>query len=199
MTVGFILEGGPSSPDKRVFKLLAERLRPGTEVAIIPLGPKQTLISRCGEVTAMLFEKGCSCVIIVWDLYPAWGVHGSKPCLKKDRDAINESLAAAGVTSSKVHLVCIHKMLEAWLLADEKALSAVLTKLRNHKITVPRVRRPEDPVKPKNVLSQIFGTLGGTKFQAYVHAEPIINEVKDLKKLDRCKSFTYFRLKLADC
>src|SRR5258707_6739078 len=75
MIVGFILEGGPSGPDKRVCELLVERLRPGTEVLSVTLGPKQNLISQCGEVASTLFQKGCDCIIIVWDLYPAWGVH----------------------------------------------------------------------------------------------------------------------------
>ena len=34
MTVGFILEGGPSGPDKMVFTLLVQRLRPGAKVGI---------------------------------------------------------------------------------------------------------------------------------------------------------------------
>lgn len=143
MTVGFILEGGPSGPDKGVHELLAKKLRPGTKVMSVPLGPKQILISQCGDVAATLFQKGCDCVIIVWDLYPAWGVHGAKPCLRNDRENIRKSLAAAAVPSSKVHLVCIHKMLEAWLLADERAISAVLSRLKKKKITVPRIKRPK--------------------------------------------------------
>ena len=107
MIVGFILEGGPSGPDKRVCELLVERLRPGTEVLGVTLGPKQTLISQCGEVASTLFQKGCDCVLIVWDLYPAWGVHGAKPCLKRDREGISKSLDDAGVPSSRVHLVCV--------------------------------------------------------------------------------------------
>jgi hypothetical protein len=196
MTVGFILEGGP---DRVVCELLAKKLRPGTKVMSVPLGPKQILISQCGDVAATLFQKGCDCVIIVWDLYPAWGMHGSKPCLRNDRDNIRKSLAAAAVTSSKVHLVCIHKMLEAWLLADERAISAFLSRLKKKKITVPRIKRPEDPNNPKKVLRQLFGKHAGYEFQAHVHAESIIKEVRDFKRLDQCKSFAYFRVKLANC
>src|SRR5258708_26333726 len=199
MTVGFILEGGPSGPDKVVCELLAKKLRPGTKVMSVPLGPKQNLITQCGGVAATLFQKGCDCVIIVWDLCPAWGVHGAKPCLSRDREGISKSLTDAGVPSSRVHLVCIHKMLEAWLLADERAISDFLSKMRKRKITVPRVKRPEDPAKPKKLLSQIFGQYAGCQFQAHIHAESIIKEVRDFKRLDQCRSFAYFRLKLADC
>jgi len=200
MTVGFILEGGPSGPDQMVFKILLQRLRPGSKVICVTLGPKPNLISQSGEVTATLFQKGCDCVIIVWDLYPAWGMRGpKKPCLKKDREDIRKSLSAAAVTSSRVHLVCIHKMLEAWLLADERAISAFLSKLKKKTVSVPRTKRPEDPIKPKKLLGQIFEEHAGSKFQAHIHAESIIKEVKDFKRLEQCKSFTYFRLKLADC
>jgi hypothetical protein len=200
MIVGLILEGGPSGPDKMVCELLVQRLRPGSQVTSVTLGPKPSLISQSGKVTATLFQNGCDCVIIVWDLYPAWSIQGSKkPCLKKDREAIRKSLTAAAVTSSRVHLVCIHKMLEAWLLADEKAISACLSKLKKKIVSVPRTKRPEDPVKPKIVLGQIFEEYAGAEFQAHIHAASIIKEVKDFKRLDQCKSFAYFRLKLADC
>jgi hypothetical protein len=169
MTVGLILEGGPSGPDKMVCELLVQRLRPGSTVTSVTLGPKPNLISKSGEVTSTLFQKGCECVIIVWDLYPAWGMHGTKkPCLKNDREAIMNSLSAAAVTSSRVHLVCIHKMLEAWLLADEKAISACLSKLKKKAVSVPRTKRPEDPIKPKKVLGQIFEEYAGAEFQAHI-------------------------------
>lgn len=196
MKVGLILEG---EPDKAVCKLLIERLQPGTEVVPLPLGPKQKLIAQCGKVAATLFKTGCDCVIILWDLYPAWGAHGAKPCLKRDREGINKSLTDAAVSSPRVHLVCIHKMLESWLLADERALSEFLSKLKKTRITVPRIKRPEDPIKPKTVLSQIARKYANYQFQAHIDAELIMKEVKDFKRLAQCKSFAYFRLKLADC
>lgn len=200
MTVGFILEGGPSGPDQMVFKILLQRLRPGSKVICVPLGAKPNLISKSGDVTATLFRRGCDCVIIVWDLYPAWDTHSSKkPCLKNDREAIGRSLTAAAVDSSRVHLVCIHKMLECWLLADEKAISACLSKLTKKTVSVPRTKRPEDAIKPKKLLSKIFQEYARSEFQSHVHAESIIKEVKDFKRLQQCTSFAYFRLKLTDC
>lgn len=200
MTVGLILEGGPSGPDKIVFELLTQRLRPGSKVTSVTLGSKPNLIAQSGRVTATLFEQGCECVIIIWDLYPAWGMHTSrKPCLKSDLEAIRSSLSSAAVASLQVHLVCIHKMLESWLLADEKAISACLSRLKKKTVTVPRTKRPEDPIKPKVVLSQIFEKYAGCEFQSHIHAELIIKEVEDFKRLQQCTSFAYFRKKLAKC
>jgi hypothetical protein len=199
MTIGLILECSPAGPDKKVCEALVKQIRPDTDVVSITLEGKHNLISDCGATAAELLKVGCDCVIIIWDLYPAWGIHRSEPCLKKDRDAIQESLSEALVTSSRVHLVCIHKMLESWLLADERAISAALSKITKKTINVPRVRRSEDPKKPKNVLRQMFGTHARRPYQAHIHAEAIVKEVKDFKRLNKCGSFLYFRAKLAAC
>lgn len=199
MRVGLILECRPAGPDQKVLERLVELSRPEAEVISVTLIEKRNLISQCGHAASILLQKGCECVIIVWDLYPAWGVQGAEPCLKKDREDIRESLDGAGVDSSKVHLVCIHKMLEAWLLADEKAISTMLSKLTKKTISVPRVRRPEDPKNPKKVLSQIFRTWAKAQYQAHIHAESIVNEVVHFKRLRQCKSLCYFLDRLAEC
>lgn len=58
-----------------------------------------------------------------------------------------ESLAQAGVTSSQVYLVCIEEELEAWLLADGRAISLVLSK-PTHPVKIKDTKNPERSKNP---------------------------------------------------
>jgi hypothetical protein len=93
--------------------------------------------------------------------------------------------------------VCIHNMLEAWLLADERAISAVLTKIARRTVSVTKVKKPESERKPKKLLSRIFSAY--RQYQGHIHAELIVKEMKDFDRLERCESFAYFLLKLNLC
>lgn len=173
------------------------RLRPDTEVVSVTLRNKEWLVPQCGQAAAILLNQGCERVIIVWDLYPGWGIRGAKPCLKNDRDGILKSLEDAGVDLLDVHLVCIHKMLEAWILADERAIATVISKIAKKEIRVPKAKRPESEVKPKKLLTKIFSE-HGHDYNSYIHDEMIIKEIRDFKRLKGCKSFAYFHLQVAD-
>ena len=45
-----------------------------------------------GLVAAQLLRDGCACVLIVWDLRPAWPDMRSKPC--RNIDAVPEEIVA---------------------------------------------------------------------------------------------------------
>ena len=153
MKVGMIFECGPKGADKKVCEYLAKRIRPDLEIKSETLNDKPNLIAECGTVAAELLEDGYERVVIVWDLYPAWR-REMKPCRKEDRDGIMDSLTSAGVELDKVALVCIEEELEAWLLADNRAISAVLSK-PHRKVNVKRQRNPERG-NPKTRMIRLF-------------------------------------------
>ena len=66
MKVGMIFECGPAGADKAVCELLAQRLKPGIQIASVTLDNKPKLLADCGEAAAQLFMDGCQRVVIVW-------------------------------------------------------------------------------------------------------------------------------------
>ena len=191
-----IFECGPSGADKTVCIQLAKRLNADLRIVSRTLDNKPSLVANCGRAAADLFDQDCDRVIIVWDLYPAWRERGGKPCRKEDRDAVFDSLNAAGVDIDNVHLVCIEEELEAWLLADNRALSEVLS--RPHRKA--RIKQQRDPERgnPKTRLNRIFREHSGRKYSDRLHALPIVNAMPDLNRIGRIDSFRRFAQKVAD-
>lgn len=126
MKVGLILECTADGPDKTVCEYLVRMLDPTIEPSSVTLTNKRILIQESGKVAAQLLADGCKRVVIVWDLHPPW--RDTKPCRREDRESILQSLTNAGVNPTNVFLVCIKEELEAWLLADERALITVLSR-----------------------------------------------------------------------
>ena len=128
MKIGMIFECGAKGADWQVCEFLVRKLDPNIEIHQPPttLNSKPKLIRDCGKSAKILLKQGCDRVIIIWDLYPAWRENKGKPCLKQDREKIYQSLKKAGVPKDKIEdnidLVCIQEELEAWLIADHRAL-----------------------------------------------------------------------------
>lgn len=179
---------------------LVKRLRPDTEVVSRTLVNKRKLIADCGETAALLFQDGCNRVVIVWDLYPPWRPQGGKPCRFEDREAVLKSLQQAGVPQQNVHLVCIREELEAWLIADNRAIELAISKLSGR--TRPRIAEVQNPdlaSKPKARLMKIFRQ-HTRQYEDHIHAIKIARELETLglKKIKRCQSFARFALKATD-
>jgi len=164
------------------------------------LDNKKKLVEDCGPVAkALLIE--CKKVIIVWDLYPAWREKGIKPCRHEDRLAIFQSLQAENVELNKVFLVCIQEELEAWLLADYRAVTAMLKPLK-HPHVVGRILRftnPDSIRNPKVRLNKIFTQELGLRrrYVDYQHAIMLAREIPNFNKIRRSDSFKRFALKVA--
>ena len=197
MKVGMIFECGDKGADIKVCVQLAKRIRPEIVVEPDPLGSKDKLLMGCGSSAAQLLKDGCERVVIVWDLRPAWPDKKSKPCLKEERQAIYDSLRGANVQSERIYLVCIIKELEAWLLADERAVAAVLSSPA-HPVIIQRRRRVEQIAKPKSVLNNIFKEYSGQRYVDRIHAEQIVGAMPDLNRVKRVDTFRRFALKVAD-
>lgn len=155
MKVGIICEGRLAGEDAQVFKHFARRIAPGATVKAFPQGTKPELFSKAGEVAKALFATGYDKVLIMWDILPRW----SKPDGEaQDRQDLEPSLVNAGVdTHPCLYLVAIHKELEAWLLADGCALSAVLSRPA-HPVTIKDNKNADTDANPKKKLEKLFET-----------------------------------------
>ena len=173
---------------------LVKRLQPDTEIVSVTLINKKNLIDQCGERAALLLREKCQRVIIVWDLYPPWRPKGEKPCRHEDRKSILESLQQAGVSSPNVYLVCICAELEAWLIADNRAIAKAISRLTGRKKPIIKgEKNPESVKNPKARLMKIFDPY--TQYQAHRYALEIVKELPNFNKVKRCESFKRFVLK----
>ena len=201
MKIGLITEGTIDGADQAVCSHLTLMIYRDAniecQVVCRPLGNKPALKADCGTTAALLLEDGCDRVVIVWDLYPAWGEKGEKPCLHKDRTDIFQSLAAAQVDRESVRLVCIWACLEAWLLADGRALSVCFS-TDEHPVTIPDHKTSERIKKPKVELAQIMDRRCGRKYEGHIHAKKIAQHITDFTRLRRCETFRRFAKKVAD-
>ena len=200
MKIGFIFECGPNGPDVQVCRHLVYQLDPTIQFISSTLDNKKKLVEDCGPVANTLLSE-CEKVIIVWDLYPAWREKGIKPCRHEDRQEIFQSLQAENVNLNNVFLVCIQEALEAWLLADHRAVTAMLQPLK-HPHPVSRISRFSNPDRirnPKKRLTKIFTQELGPRrrYLDYRLAIMLVREITDFSRIRRSDSFKRFALKVA--
>jgi hypothetical protein len=194
MKIGMVFECGPDGVDVKVYTYLAKKFVPEIEIQPITLDNKKGVVRECGKVSKRLLEVDkCEAVVILWDLYP--NHEEQRPCRKEDCDKILRKLYDASLTEKqllRIHLVCVEKELESWLLADEQAISEYLRHLRNKECSVKRFKHPERPIDPKTELCRIYVDNHMHRlYEAWRDAEKIIHLV-DIKKLKRCASFQHF-------
>lgn len=202
MKIGIITEGTIDGADQVVCShltlMICREANVECQVACRPLGKLPDLKADCGTTAALLLEDGCDRVLIVWDLYPAWREKGGKPCWSRDRAEIIQSVTAAQVDAAKVSLVCIWEELEAWLLADGRALSACFS-TKNRPVSIADHKNPERVSDPKGKLTQIIReNKCGQKYEGHIHAKKIAQHITDFTRLRRCETFRRFAKKVAD-
>ena len=101
---------------------------------------------------------------------------------------------SAGVDALQVSLVCIEEELEAWLIADGRALSSVLSRPA-HPVQVRDTKKPEKTRKPKTHLIRVFQQ-NGHSYVDRIHAKKIVEALPDLTRLRRCETFVRFAVKV---
>jgi Domain of unknown function (DUF4276) len=189
-----IFECGPQGADKKVCEKFARQIKPDIQIVSVTLDTKPNLVASCGRVAAQLIKQGCDRILIIWDLYPAWREKKQKPCRKEDRQAIQNSLANAGVTSTNVYLICIEPELEEWFLYDLTALSSVLS-TTTHPVTIRK--SPNGGTNPKKTLNKLFEENTGKKYNDLIHADIIAKNISKLDKIaKKCQSFERFVRKI---
>jgi hypothetical protein len=153
MKIGFVCEGRLGGEDAQVFEHFAKRIAPHAAVKAFPQGTKPELIENAGNVAATLFATGYDRVLVIWDIMPRWGRPDGE---QQDTQDLQVSLGNAGVAAHPcLFLIAIHKELEAWLLADGKALSAVLSRPA-HPVTISNTNNADTVANPKKRLENLF-------------------------------------------
>lgn len=198
--IGFIFECGPQGADKQVCEYLASQLRSDVQLVSRTLDNKPNLLTDAGKVAASLLADRCACVMIVWDLRPAWPDKKNKPCRYDERQALLQALAQAGIAATKpVYLVCIEQELESWVLADEKNISDFLS-TPAHPYSAKQVSKPDRAPNPKAVMMNHFKLARGSRYDDKIHAVKILSQnPPNWKRLRRSASFARFESKLVAC
>ena len=138
-----------------MFEHFARRILPSATVKAFPQGTKPELFAKAGDVAKALFATGYNKVLIIWDILPRWKRPDGEA---QDRQDLLPSLVNAGVNAHPcLYLVAIHKELEAWLLADGSALSAVLSR-PSHLVKIKDNKNVETEANPKKKLEKLFET-----------------------------------------
>jgi len=199
MKVGILVECGRQGLEdvvcRRICALLNEHLGVDFEIDIVPMDNKARLIQDCGAATALLFDGGCDRVVILWDERPAWPKTGERLCWHNDRQDVLASLAQAQVANRPVHLVCIEREFESWLLFDERMLSCVLS-TDAHPIRVGRQRNPHRMPNPKGRMTSLFRQHRGWRYVDVQHAAAFARCLQNLARLRRCATFRRFAEKV---
>jgi len=188
--IGMIWECVDGGPDQQVCEHVVSRLAPHIRISPSAMSGKPNLIARCGIAAKDLLEEGCERVIIVWDL-ASWKNPNRPICLGQDRDEIFRSVDEAGVSRDSVHLVCVIRELEAWLLSDGRALSEVLSR-PTHTVRVPDVHDAWLEKNPKRRLSKLFEKHTGHRYLDAYDAVKIIRAMPDFTRVERCGTFSRF-------
>ena len=199
-TIGMVFECGPQGADKQVCEYLAQHIRPGICVKSRTLDNKDNLLRDAGKVAAQLLKDGCACVLVLWDLRPAWPDKKNKPCRHDERHAVLTRLVAAGLPAgAPVYLVCIEQELESWLLANERAIGALLS-TAGHVYKVRKVRAPDAEAQPKAAMLKHFQRARGWRYDDKVDALRVLQAAAiDMHRLRRSTSFARFESKLLGC
>ncbi len=199
MKVGILVECGRQGLESvvcgRLCELLSEHTGVEFEFDIMPMDNKKNLILECGTATKNLFASGCDRVVILWDERPAWPKKDDKLCWHNDRQDILANLRENGVELQNVHLVCIEREFESWLLFDERMLSGVLS-TDSHKVKIRRQKNPDRMPNPKGTMTSLFQRNGGKRYVDIQFARDFARNLDDLARLKRCTTFQRFGLKV---
>jgi len=197
MKLGMIFECGPQGADKKVCEHLAQTISPGIEISSVTLDSKQNLLRDAGKsANGLLRNDGCHHVLVIWDLFPSWKPKKQRPCRHEDRQAVLQGLQQANVQIDLVSLVCIEAELESWLLADERALSEVLSRPQ-HLVKVSKIKTPEKIPNAKAKLRDIYRQEAGRIYNDQVDAIRIVQAMQDFRRVRRaCATFRRFEEKL---
>lgn len=192
MKVGLIFECGPQGADKKVCEHLIKTFFPGVQIVpSVTMSNKQLLVMNCGKVARALLEDGCDLVLIIWDEQPRWAEIEEKTFCHNDVAKIRGSLRGEIVDDERTRLVCIKQELEAWLAADERALSSFLSS-PTHPFRCPKCRKPDEKQNGKKHLYQVFQDAKRPKYIDLDHALPITQRIVDLTRLRKLQSFARF-------
>jgi len=198
MRIGFIVECTQEGPEESVLKAVMQTFCPKDEPLFSPMIDKGKLLEGAQAEAAKLLAGGCSKVFVLWDWHPLdsrWTGHVNprwRPgvCRVEAHD-LRGKLKRAGLPSGRVVLICIAQELEAWALADHRAIAAVIARRRRRPVEpVRRTKRPEQCPDPEQTLENIFREFD-VELAKYTDVPAIIELARTnrFKRLRTCPSF----------
>ncbi len=177
MLVGFVVECHRDGADHKVIDHLVRKLRPDIDPRFRFCGSKGKLFQDCGKMVEALFEVDrCESVFVIWDLYPCdeqFQTGGSPSCVK-ERGYVLKTLRPRDAT--RTVLLCITHELEAWLLADGRALKDIIEKVEHPIKPIADERKAEEVLRPKFRLDGLFKQNGRRGYEDRVWALKIITK-----------------------
>ncbi len=176
---------------RKICQLLASDHDLELEVEIVPMDNKPRLLEECGTAAKNLLANKCERVVILWDERPAWPKMGDKLCWFNDRRKILAELQQAEVPEDSVHLVCIEREFESWLLYDERMLSCVLSK-PTHTVRLIRQSNPDTMPNPKAAMTTLVKQNGGGRYVDMQFARRFADCLTSLSRLRKCQTFKRF-------
>jgi len=193
--VGFVLECQRGGPEVQVLTHLVPRIRRDVEPLFECLGRKRYLLPQGAKAASQLLADGCAHVFIVWDHAPP--LDKAKPSCVDECAAVHTVVSQEGLDRKRVTLVCISYEMEAWLLADERALTELLVS-KNHPKRIAPIRYPDRDDNPKGTLRDLVKQHLGKErdYRDVSNAVQIISKVEDLTRVERVQSFKRFKDRL---
>ncbi len=196
--LGLVLECYREGPDDRVLRCLIRRISPDTEIHVRCMGSKGSFRTDAVKAAELLIaEDQCHEVFLVWDLQPEWADDRGKPF-----DCVEECKALLAQfppwkVSQHIHLICITYMLEAWVVADERALATFFSTAA-YKAKVQWVKSPETEKDTKALLIDLCVSHRGRarRYQDRIDAVRILQACPDTSRLTDIPSFARFAEKL---
>ena len=126
----------------------------------------------------------------------SWGIRASAsaPSMPRLKLPGRRLRTSAKGRDAPILLVCIEHMLEAWLLADERALSATIPPKAHParvRVTAPG-GNPDKIQNPKRRLIEAFQRHSGKPYNDRLHAAQIARAIPDCTRLRHSPSVRHF-------
>lgn len=197
MKIGLVVECGPDGAETKIIPHLLRLHRGDVEFAIPSTMDSKGKLMKEGIISAKnMVIDGCDKVIVIWDLLPAFPDEDQAACLKIEKDYLLQQIGELDDDiAEKIFLVCVPNMLEAWLIADERAVLAMFEDHasryhRNKDIKFSKVKDPETVPDPKSMLMSKYQKcrLRGEYADA-IHGPRIAKKIDNYKRISRCTSF----------
>lgn len=197
MKLGLIVECTPSGLESvvcpRILELLAEEARVQIDCQIETMTNKKLLIRHAATAAKLLLDRGMDRVVILWDEKPPWTPDNDvaeERCWHAEREQLLANLRAAGVSRTRIGLVCIEREFETWLLHDHQLLGLAISE-GPHKAKVKAIKRAARIADPKSYLMGLFSE-HKSRFNADIAAARFRKHLASLDRLQVCDAFRYF-------
>ena len=181
--IGIVAEGLPDTDVKIISELIKKILSDDPELYVYPGRDKPNVIKKYRDWLEDCRKKNVDKALVIVDQ--------DLSCIKIIVEKMQKKIEGRQYKFPvKFHV--IERMLETWLLSDEKAISAVVRK------NVPRVNETlEDIINPKNKLKEILSRAKATYTPETLRK---IAEESDIERIAyRCPGFRRFRQLVLDC